>query len=187
MKGKLTKRNIVFLIVIAILIIPQTRQPLQVLLHKGLSFFNTSSLIDQDDRATVSFSNWKLKSDVNTTLNFKETEGKVVLINFWATWCPPCIAEMPSLQALYNDYNDKVVFLFVTSDNFKTVEQFKTKKGFDFLVFNPLNEIPDELKTGSIPRTFVINKQGEIVVDESGAIDWNSETVRNQLDNLLSE
>ena len=94
---------------------------------------------------------------------------------------------MPSLQALYNDYNDKVVFLFVTSDNFKTVEQFKTKKGFDFLVFNPLNEIPDELKTGSIPRTFVINKQGEIVVDESGAIDWNSETVRNQLDNLLSE
>ena len=46
MKGKLTKRNIVFLIVIAILIIPQTRQPLQVLLHKGLSFFNTSSLIE---------------------------------------------------------------------------------------------------------------------------------------------
>ncbi len=53
MKSKLTKRNIVFLIVIAILIIPQTRQPIQVLLHKGLSYINQSSLIDKGDRAVV--------------------------------------------------------------------------------------------------------------------------------------
>ena len=187
MKGKLTKRNIIFLIVIAIFIIPQTRQAIQVVLHKGLSYFNQSSLIDNDDRLAVTYSNWELKSDLNTTLNFKETEGKVVFINFWATWCPPCIAEMPSIQALYNDYKDKVVFLFVTNDDFETVEQFKTKKNFDFLVFNPLNEIPEELTTRSIPRTFIINTKGEIVVDESGAIDWNSETVRNQLDALLFE
>ena len=187
MKSKLTKRNIVFLIVIAILIIPKTREPIQVLLHKGLSYINQSSLIDKDDRAVVVYSNWKLKSDANTTLDFKETEGKVVFINFWATWCPPCIAEMPSLQALYADYNDKVVFLFVTSDDFKTVVKFKNKKGFDFLVFNPLNEIPKELTTRSIPRTFIINKKGEVVVDESSAIDWNSATVRGQLDNLLLE
>ena len=187
MKSKLIKRNIVFLIVIAILIIPKTREPIQVLLHKGLSYINQSSLIDKDDRAVVDYSNWKLKSDANTTLIFKETEGKVVFINFWATWCPPCIAEMPNLQALYSDYNDKVVFLFVTSDDFKTVDQFKKKKGFDFLVFNPLNEIPKELATRSIPRTFIINKNGAIVVDESGAIDWNSDTVRGQLDDLLSE
>ena len=185
MKGKLTKRNILLLIVIALLIIPQTREAIQVVVHKGLSYFNQSSLIDKADRATVSYSNWKLKSDSNTTLDFNETEGKVVFINFWATWCPPCIAEMPSLQALYNDYNDKVVFLFVTNDDIEVVEKFKTNKGFDFLVYNPLNEIPKELTTRSIPRTFIINTKGEIVVDESGAIDWNSEKVRNQLDELL--
>ncbi len=121
------------------------------------------------------------------SLDFKETEGKVVFINFWATWCPPCIAEMPSIQELYNDYSDKVVFLFVTSDDFEIVEKFKTKKGFNFEVFKPLNEIPKALETRSIPRTFIINRKGEIVVDESGAVDWNSEDVRSQLDQLLSE
>jgi thiol-disulfide isomerase/thioredoxin len=187
MKGKLTKRNIVFLVAIALLIIPQTRQPLQVVLHKGLSYINQSSLIDKEERLAISYSNWKLKSDANTTLDFDETKGKVVFINFWATWCPPCIAEMPSLQALYTDYNDKVVFLFVTSDDFETVEKFKSKKDFDFEVFKSLNEVPVALTTRSIPRTFVINKNGAIVIDESGAIDWNSETVRLQLDQLLSE
>ncbi len=187
MKGKLTKRNIIFLVVIALLIIPKTRQPLQVMLHKGLTYINQSSLIDKEERLAISYSNWKLKSDANTTLGFEETKGKVVFINFWATWCPPCIAEMPSLQALYTDYNDKVVFLFVTSDDFETVEKFKAKKDFDFEVFKPLNEVPVALTTRSIPRTFVINKNGEIVIDESSAIDWNSDTVRHQLDQLLSE
>lgn len=187
MKAKLTKRNAIFLIVIAILIIPQTRQPIQVLLHKGLSYINQSSLIDKADRVTVSYENWKLKSDTNSVLDFKDIKGKVVFINFWATWCPPCIAEMPSLQALYNDYSDRVEFLFVTNDDLKTVESFKVKKNFSFEVFNSLNNIPSELATSSIPRTFVINKKGEIVVDESGAVDWNSETVRNQLDQLLAE
>ena len=103
---KLDRNNIIFLIVIAIFIIPQTRQPIQILLHKGMKYINQSSLIDSEDRTTIAYSNWELISDVNTTLNFRDTEGKVVFINFWATWCPPCIAEMPSLQALYNDYND---------------------------------------------------------------------------------
>tara|TARA_R100001369_G_scaffold36741_2_gene62172 strand:+ start:785 stop:1348 length:564 start_codon:yes stop_codon:yes gene_type:complete len=187
MKGKLTIRNIIFLVVIAVLIIPQTRQPIQVLMHKGLSYINKSSLIDKEERLAVSYSNWKLKSDANTALDFKETKGKVVFINFWATWCPPCIAEMPSLQALYSDYNEKVVFLFVTSDDFETVEKFKAKKEFNFEVFKPINEVPEVLTTTSIPKTFIINKYGDIVIDESGAIDWNSKTVRRQLDLLIAE
>jgi len=187
MKSILNKRNIVFIIIIALLVIPQTRQPIQIALHKGLSYINQSSLIDKDDRKVVTNIDWKLISDTNTSLDFNETEGKVVFINFWATWCPPCIAEMPSLQALYEDYSDKVVFLFITNDEFEIVDKFKVKRDFNFEVFSPLNEVPDELQTRSIPRTFVINKKGEIVVDESGAIDWNSTKVRNQLDQLLSE
>lgn len=185
MKGKLTKSNIIFFAIVLILIIPQTRQPIQVLLHKGLSYINQSSIIDIDERVSVSYSNWKLKSDDHKILNFNDTKNKVVFVNFWATWCPPCIAEMPSLQLLYNDYKDKVEFLFITNDDFKTVDKFKTKKEFTFKVYRPLDQPPTELVTGSIPRTFIINKSGEIVVDESGAVDWNSEKVRNQLDELL--
>ncbi|WP_111683702.1 TlpA family protein disulfide reductase [Winogradskyella tangerina] len=187
MKTKLTKSNIIFMIIIALLIIPQTRHPIQIVLHKGLSYINQSTMIDANERVQVTYDHWKLQSDTNVTLDFNSTKDKVVFVNFWATWCPPCIVEMPSLQALYTDYNDKVDFLFVTTDTFDVVETFKNKKNFDFDVYNSLNEIPKELMTSSIPRTFIINKKGEIVVDESGAVDWNSAKVRGQLDQLLAE
>ncbi len=184
---RLNKTNLIFLGIIILLIIPQTRQPIQIFLHKGFSYFNQSSMIEADDRVSVSYNDWNLKSETNTILDFKSTQGKVVFVNFWATWCPPCIAEMPSLQALYNDYKENVVFDFSTTDDFETIKKFKEKKGYNFEVYQPSIYIPKELETSSIPRTFIINKQGEIVVDESGAIDWNSGRVRKQLDQLLSE
>lgn len=184
-KKKSIISNIVGIAVILLLIIPQTRSAIQVTLHKGLSYVNQSSLINKEDRVSVSYTDWQLISDTNKVISFNDTKGKVVFINFWATWCPPCIAEMPSLQELYNDYNAKVEFMFVTSDDFKTVEKFKTKKGFNFEVYNPLNQVPSTLSTQTIPRTFIINKEGEIVVDESSAIDWNSDKVREMLNKLI--
>ena len=179
--------NLLFLGIIILLIIPKTRVALQIILHKGLSYINQSSVIDSEDRKSIQYSDWELKSDSGETLNFKDTKGKVVFINMWATWCPPCIAEMPSLQALYDDYSDKVEFLFVTSDPFEKVHKFKTANDFDFEAFSIKSGSQPEFRTSSIPRTFVVNKKGKIVIDESGAVDWNSETVRKQLNELLSE
>ena len=187
MKRKFKKRNIIFLVIIAVILIPQTRKQLQVLLHKGFSYINQPSLIDNEDRVKITYEDWYLKSGDDVLLHFKDTKGKVVFVNFWATWCPPCIAEMPSLQALYNDYKDKVVFVFSTTDDSETVKEFKEKHGFNFLVYKPSRNVPSELETSSIPRTFIINKQGEIVVDKSGAVDWNSDKVRHQLDQLITE
>ncbi|APY07511.1 thiol-disulfide oxidoreductase [Winogradskyella sp. J14-2] len=187
MKKHFKKSNIIFIIVILLLIIPQTRRPIQVWLHKGLSYINQSTIIDNDQRVKVTYDKWKLQSDNNTILDFKSTKGQVVLINFWATWCPPCVAEMPSLQALYNDYNTKVKFLFVTNDELDLVKGFMAKNKYTFKVYNSINNIPIELKTKSIPRTFVINKKGEIVIDETGAVNWNSDSVRVQLEQLLAE
>ncbi len=186
-KGKFNKRNIIFLIIIALILIPQTRHPLQILLHKGLSYINQSSIIDSEERIEVSYDDWILKSVNNSVINFKDTKGKVVFVNFWATWCPPCIVEMPSLQALYSDYSDKVEFLFVTNETVEVIQGFKNKKNYTFPVYIRRSNSPKELITKSIPRTFIINKQGEIVVDESGAVNWNSAKVRRQLDQLLKE
>jgi thiol-disulfide isomerase/thioredoxin len=187
MRKKINLQNLIIVVIIILLINPQTRQSLQVILHKGLSLINQSTLIDGNKRTNITYKDWFLKSDTDTIINFKDTRGKVVFVNFWATWCPPCIAEMPSLQALYNDYNDKVIFIFATSDDFETVKAFKEKRNFSFNVYRPNRNIPVELETSSIPRTFVINKMGEIVIDESGAVDWNSNKVRKQLDELLAQ
>ena len=180
------KSDVLFLVIIALLIIPQTRQPIQIALHAVLSKFGPS-VIDKEDREKVSYSSWKLRDLKGNELNFANTKGKVVFVNLWATWCPPCIAEFQNIQDLYNDYNDEVFFLLVSNESPNTIQKFLDKKGYDIPIFNPLTNYPDEFNSRSIPRTYIIDKEGFIVVDKKGAANWNSEKIRNQLNNLLAK
>ncbi len=183
---KSKRNNIFFLIVIALLIIPQTRQPIQIVLHKGLALFGPS-IVAEDERKAVTNYNWELKDLNGDTFNLNEIEGKVVLINFWATWCPPCIAEMPSLQKLHDDYKDRISILFVSNEEREAIQRFLDKKDYNFNVYQPISNVPETLKSRSIPRTFLLDKKGNIVIDKSGAADWNSEKVRRQIDALLPQ
>ena len=180
---KLSLKNVIFLIVIAVLIIPQTRQPIQILLHRGLALFSPSIISNEKQSSLVDYS-WKLKDDQGV-FNFEETKGQVVLVNFWATWCPPCIAEMPSMQTLYNDYKDTVAFVFVSNEDDAVINRFLNKNDYTFKVYNPLTKYPESFDVTSIPRTFLIDKQGRIVIDKNGAANWNSDAVRKTIDALL--
>lgn len=178
-------KNIIFLVIIVILIIPQTRKPIQVLLQKGVMLINKPSIDNNETSAKLTDYNWHLIDGTNTAYNFQEAKGKVVLINFWATWCPPCIAEMPGLQKLYDDYNEKVAFLFVTNEELGDITPFLEKKQYTFEVYRPVSNYPAIFDVTSIPRTFLIDKEGHIIIDESGATNWNSDMVRNTIDGLL--
>ena len=180
------KSDVIFLIIIAVLIIPQTRHPIQVVLHSVISKFNPS-VIDKEDREKVSYSSWKLRDLNGNELNFTDTKDKVVFLNLWATWCPPCIAEFQAIQDLYNDYGDKVVFLLVSDESPKTINKFLNKKDYDIQIYNPLTNYPEDFNPRSIPRTYIIDKEGYIVVDKKGAANWNSDKVRSQLDQLLAK
>mgnify|MGYP000415377036 CR=1 FL=1 len=118
-------------------------------------------------------------------VNLESLKGKVIFINYWATWCPPCRAEMPMIQDLYNDYNEKVVFLLVSDESPETIKKFLAKKGYDIQIFNPLTDYPDDFNASSIPRTYIIDKEGYIVVDKKGAANWSSDAVRQQLDQMI--
>jgi len=182
--SKSQRNNVLFLLVIAILVIPQTRQPIQVFLNKGLALISPS-IESKEDQTTLKSYNWKLKDEAENVFDFESTKGKVVFINFWATWCPPCIAEMPSIQALYNDYKDKVVFLFVTNDRYNDINKFLDKHDYTFKVYNPVTSNSSLFEVKSIPRTFLIDKNGKIIIDESGAANWDSDKVRATIDGLL--
>ena len=184
-KPKIKTSNIIFLIVIVLLIIPQTRQPIQIVLHKGLALISPST-IKEEKREVISDYNWQLKDQNGHVFDFKDTKGKVVFLNFWATWCPPCIAEMPSIESLYSDYNDRIVFLLVSNEKPNEIKNFTEANNYSFEFYNALTEHPSIFKTNSIPRTYVIDKSGVIVMDKSGAANWNSDSVREVLDNLLS-
>lgn len=182
--SKSRRNNIIFLGLIIILLIPQTRMPIQVLLHKGLALFGVS-VIDEEDRDVIAFEDWTLINREDESFNFKSFEDEVIFLNIWATWCPPCIAEMPSIQALHNDYNTKVRFVIISNESPEVIEAFMNDKGYDFEVFRSAQAYPKPFNVSSIPRTFIIDKNGKIVVDKGGAANWNSNSVRDLLDGLL--
>ena len=178
--------NLVFLVVIAILIIPQTRKPIQVFLNKGFALISPS-IEKKENQTTLKSYEWKLKDKNGNIFDFESVKGKVVFINFWATWCPPCIAEMPSIQNLYTDYKDKVEFLLVTNDPYAEINEFLSKNNYDFKILRPVTFNTSVFDVSTIPRTFLIDKTGKIIIDETGAANWNSDKVRLVIDNLLKE
>ena len=121
------------------------------------------------------------------TINLNLYKNKVIFINYWATWCPPCVAEMPSIQSLYNDYNDKIAFVFITSDSKEKVENFYKSNNYKLPTYSLASTPPSILNTRSLPTTFIVDKNGRLVLKETGASNWNSSKERQLLDNLLAE
>jgi len=179
--------NIIFIAFIIFLFTP-LGLPFRATLIKGVTYVTTRVFnmeIDKNDRVKISNKDWQLVGLKGQQVNFKDFKDQVILINYWATWCPPCIAEMPSFQKLYDDYKDKMVFLFVANDEMNRVEKFIENKKYHIPVYFQISQGPSEMQSNSIPTTYIINKEGEIVVNKTGAADWNSGKVRDMLDALI--
>lgn len=116
---------------------------------------------------------------------FENYKNKPIIISFWATWCPSCIAEMPSLQKLYNDYKNSVSFLLITNDPKEKVQVFMQQKGYNMPIFYNENDLPSLLYSKSIPATFLIAPNGKIIIKKIGAANWNSEQVRATLNKII--
>lgn len=173
--------NILFVVALGLIIYPKSR----AWIMRQLAF--SPSIENVENREILTNYNWQLKGLNTTDFDFNTAKNKVVIVNFWATWCPPCVAEMPSLQNLYNDYNDQVVFVFVTSEGTEKVMPFMEKHNYNLPIYNMISREPELLTTRSIPATYLINKEGEIVINKTGAANWNSSKVRSQLDELIKK
>jgi len=128
-------------------------------------------------------------ADVNgKSVTLSSLKGKVVFINFWTTWCPPCRAEMPSIHQLYNKYkqNKNVVFLMVDADGkLPAADKFMKKKGYDMPVYSIKSNVPESLFSGTLPTTIILNKSGQVVFNGTGAADYSNPKVAALMDKLL--
>jgi len=146
------------------------------------------NVIEQPEAKVIDNMYWSLESlATGEVINLENYKGKVIFINTWATWCPPCLAEMPDINTLYADYKDKVVFLMVTSDHKSAVNQLMHKENYDFINYTMRSSVPNVLSSRSIPYTSVIDKKGRIRVEKTGAAKWNSTDFRLALDSMLNE
>ena len=140
---------------------------------------------DKNTSEAVTFSYTDAKGEPATTADLK---GKVVFINFWASWCPPCRAEMPSLKNLYQKFkdDDRFVFLFMNEDEDKNKAiEYLEKNSFTIPLFYSSGNVPREIFSGSLPTTIVLDKEGKIVLKHQGMAGYDTEGFIRQLKELL--
>lgn len=107
------------------------------------------------------------------SIELADLEGKTIFLNFWATWCKPCIAEMPSIEnAQQLLKNESIVFLLASNEPLDKIKKFKASQDFD-LQFIQLTSPLEDLDIMALPTTFIISPSGEKVFSEMGGRAWD--------------
>lgn len=155
----------------------------RLFLKIGLGEAQTEIIEEGQDRATYNFNLATLDGKI---VNFEDFKGKTIFLNIWATWCPPCIAEMPDIYELYKDVaNEDVVFVMLSTDeDVDKVRKFIARKEFKFPVYRMVEQLPGVFWTQSIPTTFVISPEGKIVFKKLGISNYNTSEFKEYLLNL---
>lgn len=131
----------------------------------------------------------QLQNIDGSQVHLSEYKDKVLFINIWATWCAPCIAEMPGIQALYDDIDsEEIVFIMLSMDDeLEKAKKFIKRKSFTFPTYLPASRVPEVFRAPSIPTTFVVNKEGKIVSKKVGMADYDSKSFKNYLEKLAAK
>lgn len=117
-----------------------------------------------------------------------DLRGKVVLLNVWTTWCPPCVQEMPTLETLHRRMAGRdFVLLAVSQDELpQNVKPWIAERGFTFpVLLDARGEVGHGLGVTGYPETFIVDRQGKVVHHHVGFRDWSSPEVVQALDRLL--
>jgi cytochrome c biogenesis protein CcmG/thiol:disulfide interchange protein DsbE len=145
--------------------------------------------IERPERTTTA-PDFALDDLTGKRVTLKEQRGKVVFLNFWATWCPPCIQEMPTMEKLHQDFGkDGLVILAINFQGTPAqVKEFFREHNFTFTALLDRDGKVFELyQTWGLPMSAIVNKRGELVGKISGYRDWHGEEARQLFQELLSE
>lgn len=180
---------IIAVFLLAILFVPDVKSwTIQGLMKIGLFQPEVSNNKLKDSSVAEIPHEVVFKDASENIIKLSSLRGKVVFINFWAIWCPPCLAEMPSINSLYNKYknNKDVVFLMVDVDNKpKSSTTFMKTKKYDLPVHVLASPVPDQYFSGSMPTTVILDTAGMINFRHVGAADYSNPKISRLIDQLL--
>ncbi|MBI5756068.1 MAG: TlpA family protein disulfide reductase [Nitrospirae bacterium] len=129
-----------------------------------------------------------LKDVANKKVSLKDFKGKVVMLNFWATWCGPCRVEMPSMEKLYRQFREKgfVILAVASGDDTDSVDRFVKDYNISFPALIDSNlVVSDSYKVWALPTTYFINAKGQIIGRAHGGRDWGTKEAAQYITSLL--
>ncbi len=153
--------------------------PSELFQRAGLSYMGNRGISAPD---------FSVKSLEGKSLKLSDFRGKVVFLNFWATWCPPCRAEMPSIETLYQRYKNQAVQVLAVSvqEEPSVVKVFLSQNSFTFpIALDPNGEVAQLYGIRGIPTTFIIDPKGTLQGALVGGKDWATPDVYTLLDSLM--
>jgi len=121
------------------------------------------------------------------TIQISNLKGKVIFLNFWASWCAPCRMELPSIENLYQQYkNTDVVFLCVSGESWAQVQYFAQKQKIQIPLY-VVEKFPSFFKVKLLPTTYIVARSGKIALSTTSPSYWDKKGVTDFLDSLLAE
>ena len=118
--------------------------------------------------------------------NLSDLKGKVVFVNLWASWCPPCVAEMPGIHTLYQKMDPaKVAFVMISLDeNPAKAQALLKRQGYTFPVYFPTGPLPAPFNSSSIPSTVVLGPDGQVAARHDGMAEYDTPEFKLALEKL---
>lgn len=191
--GKSTRRNLiewgVLISIAAILYLTGLHTEVIGTLQRGIlatGLIKPSIPEETSDHPPASMEYYFADQD-GTVRNLNAYDGDVIFLNVWASWCPPCIAEMPSIQNLYNDLQgtDGITFLLVSLDeDFERAKAFMEKRDFDMPVYHFRSKAPGTYDSSLIPTTYVISPDKRLVLEKRGFAKYDTDEFKAFLTGL---
>ena len=112
----------------------------------------------------------------------EQFKGKPIFLNFWASWCAPCIAEMPEIAEAAKATEGNVAFILVTvEEDASAAQKLLDRKNIDLPLYTLAGSRPEELKSNAVPTTFVVDRQGTIVYKREGMASYGTQEFINWL------
>jgi thiol-disulfide isomerase/thioredoxin len=181
--------DILFWVLIILFLIPGPRKAIMTTVNRATLQAKAPRMIDEDKQKMLTDLdyNWTLAWAENEPFYFTNFRDEVIFINFWATWCPPCVAEMSEIEELYKKYGNRVAFMLVTSEKPEVVNAFMEKNQYQMPVFYLAGiQAPEALSFNGYPTTFIISRDGHVVTKKTGAANWNSKATQKIFEELLN-